>query len=82
MVTASSLANKTLYQQIIAYVIQSTAPPFALFLIAFFFSGVGVGLLDAEANTLIARLPDAEKQMSLLHAAYGTYGHILCHFII
>ncbi|GHJ89634.1 hypothetical protein NliqN6_6036 [Naganishia liquefaciens] len=56
---------------IIAYIIQSTAPPFPLFLISYVFSGIGVGLLDAVSNTLIARLPDAEKQMSLLHAAYG-----------
>ncbi|EKM74811.1 hypothetical protein AGABI1DRAFT_116723 [Agaricus bisporus var. burnettii JB137-S8] len=58
--------------QIIAYAMQSPAPPFPVFVMAYTINGVGVALQDAQANGFVANLrSDSETKMGLLHAAYG-----------
>ncbi|KDQ09343.1 hypothetical protein BOTBODRAFT_117278 [Botryobasidium botryosum FD-172 SS1] len=58
--------------QLAGYAIQSAAPPFPLFVIAFFLNGFGLGTVDAQSNGFVALLRDSGKgKMSLLHAAYG-----------
>ena len=34
-----------------------------------------MGLQDAQANALVARLPNMMVKMSILHAVYGTSHH-------
>ncbi|KAF8813139.1 MFS general substrate transporter [Phlegmacium glaucopus] len=58
--------------QVIAYAIQSSAPPFPAYVLAYSINGVGLALQDAQANGFVATLKDnAETKMGLLHAAYG-----------
>ncbi|EKM74818.1 hypothetical protein AGABI1DRAFT_132859 [Agaricus bisporus var. burnettii JB137-S8] len=58
--------------QIIAYTIQSPAPPFPVFVMAYTINGVGIALQDAQANGFVASLRNnSETKMGLLHAAYG-----------
>jgi MFS family permease len=55
----------------IGYVLACWGPPFPLFVIAYIFNGFGLGLLDAQANSLVTRLPGANTKMFLMHAIYG-----------
>ncbi|KAL9710438.1 hypothetical protein Ac2012v2_006738 [Leucoagaricus gongylophorus] len=58
--------------QIIAYALQSPAPPFPVFVMAFTINGFGIALQDAQANGLVASLRhQAEAKMGVLHAVYG-----------
>jgi len=58
--------------QLIGYAVQSAAPPFPVFVIAFSLNGFGFGILDSQSNGFVALLRDSGKgKMSLLHAAYG-----------
>ncbi len=60
--------------QIIAYAIQAGAPPFPAFCLSFFINGIGMGIQDAQANTLVANLDLVDgrtTRMSCLHAFYG-----------
>lgn len=54
-----------------AYCLMCWGPPFPLFLIAYLFNGFGLGLQDAQVNSMTARLPNANTKMFLLHAFYG-----------
>lgn len=45
--------------------------PFPLFVVAFAINGLGLGLQDAQANTVLARLPNADIKLSVAHAVYG-----------
>lgn len=45
--------------------------PFPLFVVAFAINGWGLGIQDAQANTLLSRLPNAAVKMSIAHAVYG-----------
>ncbi|KIM47167.1 hypothetical protein M413DRAFT_16581 [Hebeloma cylindrosporum] len=58
--------------QVIAYAIQSSAPPFPVFVMAYSINGIGGALADAQANGFVATLAhNAEAKMGVLHAAYG-----------
>ncbi|KXN81657.1 Bypass of stop codon protein 6 [Leucoagaricus sp. SymC.cos] len=58
--------------QIVAYTLQSPAPPFPVFVMAFTINGFGIALQDAQANGFVANLQHhAEAKMGFLHAAYG-----------
>ncbi|KDR80389.1 hypothetical protein GALMADRAFT_223273 [Galerina marginata CBS 339.88] len=58
--------------QVVAYAIQSTAPPFPVYVMAYTINGVGLALQDAQANGFVATLKDQpESKMGVLHAAYG-----------
>lgn len=57
---------------VIAYSIQSSVPPFPVYVMAYSINGVGMALQDAQANGFVATLKDnAETKMGILHAAYG-----------
>ncbi|TFL07868.1 MFS general substrate transporter [Pterulicium gracile] len=56
--------------QTIAYAIMAGAPPFPVFVIAFFINGFGLAVQDAQANGFVAALRDHTK-MGILHAVYG-----------
>lgn len=58
--------------QVIAYALQSPAPSFPVFVMAFTINGFGIALQDAQANGFVASLQhNAETKMGILHAAYG-----------
>ncbi|KDQ09339.1 hypothetical protein BOTBODRAFT_37096 [Botryobasidium botryosum FD-172 SS1] len=58
--------------QMIGCAVQSAAPPFPAFAIAFSLNGFGFGATGSQANGFVALLRNSgEGKMSLLHAAYG-----------
>lgn len=57
--------------QLIAYSINFWKPPFPLYAFSFFFSGIGIALQDAQANTFVADLDNAHRWLGILHAIYG-----------
>ncbi|KAK8846779.1 hypothetical protein IAR55_005867 [Kwoniella newhampshirensis] len=64
----------------IAYVLMCWGPPFPLFVIAFIPNGFGLGLQDAQVNSLTTRLPNAITKMFLMHAMYG-FGATISPFV-
>ncbi|PKS08574.1 hypothetical protein jhhlp_004960 [Lomentospora prolificans] len=57
--------------QLVAYALNFWKPPFPLFAFSFFFSGFGVALQCAQANTFVAGLDNAHRWLGLVHASYG-----------
>ncbi|KAL0565192.1 hypothetical protein V5O48_016836 [Marasmius crinis-equi] len=58
--------------QIIAYALQSTAPPFPVFVMADAINSAGIALLEAQASSFVATLQKRpEAKMGLLHAFFG-----------
>lgn len=57
--------------QLIAYCLNFWKPPFPLFAVSFFFSGLGVAYQDATANTFVASMDNAHRWLGLMHAIYG-----------
>lgn len=55
----------------LAYLIISHKPPFSVFLICYFMSGVGFGTLDASLNTWMGNLTDSNQLLGILHGCYG-----------
>ncbi|KAL4079401.1 MFS general substrate transporter [Scleroderma citrinum] len=57
---------------VVGYAINASAPPFPVFILGYAINGVGMALLDAQANGFVASLRDnPETKMGILHAAYG-----------
>lgn len=57
--------------QIIAYALICWGGPYPLFVFAFVLIGWGLGLQDAQVNSLVARMKNANTKMFLMHAMYG-----------
>ncbi|PPQ73193.1 hypothetical protein CVT26_014798 [Gymnopilus dilepis] len=58
--------------QLVGYAIQSSAPPFPVFVMAYTINGVGLALQNAQANGFVGTLKSQpESKMGMLHAAYG-----------
>ncbi|WVR04454.1 hypothetical protein IAU60_001457 [Kwoniella sp. DSM 27419] len=66
--------------QALAYCLLLWGPPFPLFVIAYVFNGFGLGLQDAQVNSLVSRLPNNETKMFLMHAMYG-FGATISPFV-
>ncbi len=49
----------------------STVPPFAVLMLSFFFTGLGIAALDIGLNAYIAILPRSTTLLNYLHAFYG-----------
>ncbi|ODO03159.1 hypothetical protein I350_06004 [Cryptococcus amylolentus CBS 6273] len=64
----------------LAYILMCWGSPYPLFLIAYIFNGFGLGLQDAQVNSLTARLPNAPTKMFLMHAFYG-FGATISPFV-
>jgi fucose permease len=62
--------------QALSYAFYSWAPPYALFVVMFFFAGCGIALQDAQCNAYIAGLDNAHRWLGYFHAAYGFGGFI------
>ncbi|KAK7463071.1 hypothetical protein VKT23_007657 [Stygiomarasmius scandens] len=55
-----------------AYAIQSSAPPFPVFILSFAFAGFGSALQGAQGNGFVGSLKKSKAtKLMLLHAAYG-----------
>lgn len=54
-----------------AYLVVSTVPPYAVFVAAYVFSGIGFGSLDASLNAWMGNLEDANQLLGILHGCYG-----------
>lgn len=58
--------------QVVAYAIDSPAPPFPVLVMAYAINGFGLGLQDAGANGYVASYKHgAATKMGILHAVYG-----------
>ncbi|KAL5501376.1 hypothetical protein ACEPAH_8636 [Sanghuangporus vaninii] len=57
--------------QAIGYCIQGPAPPFPVFVVAYFFSGFGLSLQAAGSLTFVVNLKHSSNKMGLLLALYG-----------
>ena len=56
----------------VAYAIQSPAPPFPVFVIAYAINGFGISLQDAQANGYISSYhTDTSTLMGMMHGVYG-----------
>ncbi|ORX34412.1 major facilitator superfamily domain-containing protein [Kockovaella imperatae] len=55
----------------VAYILMATGGPYPLFVVAYVINGFGLGLQDAQCNSLVSRLDNANTKMFLLHAFYG-----------
>ncbi|KIR36392.1 hypothetical protein I310_00521 [Cryptococcus deuterogattii CA1014] len=66
--------------QAVAYALICWGCPYPLFLIAYIFNGFGLGLQDAQVNSLTSRLPNSSTKMFLMHAWYG-FGATISPFV-
>lgn len=57
--------------QALGYCLMCWGPPYPLFVVSFFFIGWGLGLLDAQVNSLTSRMKNANIKLFLMHAFYG-----------
>ncbi|KAK1232469.1 hypothetical protein PQX77_004407 [Marasmius sp. AFHP31] len=57
--------------QLIAYIIQSPAPPFPVMAMSYFFAGFGLSFQNAQGNGYVGSLPSASMKLMVLHASYG-----------
>ncbi|KAJ8589363.1 MFS general substrate transporter [Rhizopogon salebrosus TDB-379] len=58
--------------QVLAYCIESSAPPFPVFIFAYFINGIGLALQNANAVAYVASIKEnAELKMGLLMAIIG-----------
>lgn len=54
----------------------ATGANYAVWLVAFIFTGFGLGLQDAQVNNLTSRLPNASNTMQLVQACFSLGGTI------
>lgn len=57
--------------QFVGYALMFWKPPFPLYAIAFFFTGMGVAYQDAQSNTFTTAVQNAHRWLGVLHAMYG-----------
>ncbi|OJI97844.1 hypothetical protein ASPVEDRAFT_49768 [Aspergillus versicolor CBS 583.65] len=66
--------------QCTGYALMFWAPSFPFFLVAFVFTGFGLGLADAQANSFTVTVRNSHRWLGVLHAVYGL-GTILAPLI-
>ncbi|WVQ97850.1 hypothetical protein IAU59_004965 [Kwoniella sp. CBS 9459] len=66
--------------QALAYCLICWGAPYPLFVIAYVFNGFGLGLQDAQVNSLVTRLENNTTKMFLMHAMYG-FGATISPFV-
>ncbi|KAL7271777.1 hypothetical protein RUND412_005440 [Rhizina undulata] len=57
--------------QLFAYCLNFWKPPYPLFVISFFFTGLGMAVQDAQANVFCANVKDSHRYLGLLHSLFG-----------
>lgn len=66
--------------QSFGYALMFWKPPFPLFLVAFYFTGMGVAFQDAQSNTFAITVKNSHRWLGILHAVYGV-GTVICPLI-
>ncbi|KAF5861580.1 hypothetical protein ETB97_012830 [Aspergillus alliaceus] len=56
--------------QVLAHVLRTWLPPFALFTVTFFFASLGQAYQDTYANTFVASVKAAHRWLGFIHAMY------------
>lgn len=59
------------FAQAFAYCLMCWGSPYPLFVIAYFFIGLGLGWQDAQVNSMASRMPNNTVVMFMAHAIYG-----------
>ncbi|KAL4916692.1 major facilitator superfamily domain-containing protein [Aspergillus aurantiobrunneus] len=57
--------------QCTGYALMFWAPSFPFFLVAFLFTGFGLGIADAQANSFTVTVRNSHRWLGVLHAVYG-----------
>lgn len=57
--------------QLLPHTLRAWNPPFALFVITFFVSGLGQAYQDSHANTFVSTVKGAHRWLGFIHACYG-----------
>jgi len=57
--------------QVIPHTLRVWQPPFALFALTFFISGLGQAYQDSHANTFVSTVKGAHRWLGFIHAMYG-----------
>jgi fucose permease len=66
--------------QLLCQTLRPWKPPFALFAVTFFFSGVGQAYQDAHANTFVSSVEGAHNWLGFIHGMYG-FGCLVAPFV-
>ena len=56
--------------QLLSHVLRVWRPPFALYVVAFFFAAAGQALQDTHGNTYVSGVPQAHRWLGFIHAMY------------
>jgi fucose permease len=57
--------------QVIPHTLRAWQPPFTLFALTFFISGLGQAYQDSHANTFVSTVKGAHRWLGFIHAMYG-----------
>jgi len=67
--------------QLLSQILRPWHPPFPLFALTYFFSGLGQAYQDSHANTFVSRVGEgAHRWLGFLHAMYG-FGCLVSPFV-
>lgn len=66
--------------QLLSQTLRPWKPPFPLFVITFFFSGLGQAYQDAHTNTFVSSVKDAHNWLGFIHGMYG-FGCLISPFV-
>jgi fucose permease len=68
------------FLQLLSQILRPWSPPFPLFVITFFFSGLGQAYQDAHANTFVSSVKGAHNWLGFIHGMYG-FGCLVAPFV-
>ena len=57
--------------QLLSQVLRAWLPPFGLFAVTFFITGLGQAYQDSHANTFVSTVKGAHRWLGFIHAMYG-----------
>jgi fucose permease len=66
--------------QLLSQSLRAWGPPFGLFAITFFFTGLGQAYQDSHANTFVSSVKTAHRWLGFIHAMYG-FGCLVSPFV-
>jgi fucose permease len=66
--------------QLLCQTLRPWKPPFPLFVVTFFFSGLGQAYQDAHANTFVSSVDGAHNWLGFIHGMYG-FGCLVAPFV-
>jgi len=66
--------------QLLSQVLRSWKPPFGLFAVTFFFTGLGQAFQDSFSNTFVSTVKGAHRWLGFVHAMYG-FGLLVSPFV-